>query len=128
VTQSRLAIELGISTRLITAYETGEKPLPRRIAWALAGLFKPLRSQLRLEDRRARYNAARERRRDFARRRRSLVQLGAQERRASGQFLRLASRILKRPNDPTPAEAEELERLMAECRETRRKLDAEIDA
>lgn len=112
MTQARLAAELGVSTRLITAYEIGEKPIPRRIQWALVGLLRPLRSQLRLEARRRRYNEARQRRREQARRLAAIIRVETQQRRARRRFLSLAARAFRRAAGPTPEELRQLNDLI----------------
>jgi transcriptional regulator with XRE-family HTH domain len=109
VTQSRLASELGIGRRTLGAYERGEIPVPALLLWALAGIFKPLRSQLRMEARRARANEARRIRRQLARQRRLAGRARERQRaRARRAFLQLLGRRLRGRGVAMPDEVAEM--------------------
>lgn len=90
LTQADLARKLGVSERAICGYERGEWPLPPLLPWALLGIQKSLRSQLRYE--------AKERRRNWVRRERYREQkaLAAQEPREAA---RASPRVVCAPHE-----------------------------
>lgn len=115
VSQERLASELGITRRSLGAYERGEMRVPPLLPWALAGIFKPLRSKLRLEARRARANAVRRAKRRAERWRKERLRverlLERQQRRALRSRLQLLGVIVDRDCEATREEAAEFWRL-----------------
>jgi transcriptional regulator with XRE-family HTH domain len=112
VTQRRLAEELGIGRRSLIAYERGDTPIPALLPWALAGAFKPLRSKLRQEARRARANVARRQRRQLERERRAAAAWALEQervrKRAVRRTLTLSRACLRRGGSLAPHELEEL--------------------
>ena len=58
--QERFALELGLAARTVSSYESrGPAEIPRVIAWAARGVLAPLRSRVKLEQRRADQHARR---------------------------------------------------------------------
>ena len=115
VSQVRLARELGITSRSITAYETGATPIPPLLPWALVGLTKPLRSKLRQEAHRARANKAMRKKRQAERARRERLEADRRRAREYSRALRreieLLGRIFRRDGWGTPEEAAKLQEL-----------------
>jgi len=52
-TQERLGQELGVSSRCLRSWESGDQPLPRTVQLALRGLEEPLRRRIAAERRKA---------------------------------------------------------------------------
>jgi hypothetical protein len=106
ISRRRLSRELGIGYRSLWGYEDGTRPIPPLLPWALAGIFKPLRSRLRLEVRRKRYNVKRRRRRRVVSRYRETQH---EKRRLVHANLAALGRIVNRDGVPTPDERAGLE-------------------